>query len=83
MTVIVFEAKIDLVQTNMSSHAQIIASFETNADAVSEPIIALETTCTELTRILTDYTTVGGDFNQAQDTAMDRSSTNSCHSPDY
>lgn len=45
MTVIVFEAKIDMVQTNVSSHAQIIASFETNADAVSEPIIALETTC--------------------------------------
>ena len=42
------EAKIDLVQTTVSSHGQRITSLETNADSVDGPLLSLEATCAEL-----------------------------------
>ncbi|TWW59884.1 hypothetical protein D4764_06G0014140 [Takifugu flavidus] len=43
------EAKIDLIQTTVSSHGQRIASLETNADSVDGRLLGLEATCAELT----------------------------------
>ena len=45
------EAKIDLVQTTVSSHGQRIASLETNADSVDGCLLSLEATCAELTAV--------------------------------
>lgn len=42
------ESKIDLVQTAVGGHSELIASLETNADSVDSRLLSLEATCAAL-----------------------------------